>query len=146
MASAGRDRGANSSVGTSFTSATGFGSEQMMGERPAAASTKRGQSPVNGGRGNPTVALANHAPVKEVFMPEQRWIKGAPPSTFPPGDRMGEVLADNLQCCRCTSLRVQEFEILLNRWMHALSLIAADRPSLLFYHSHTDSATCEHTA
>ena len=119
--------------------------EQMMGECEAAISTQRGQSAVNGGRSRAVIALTSHAPVAQVFMPRQRRIEGPLPDAFPPGREMGEVLADDLQCCGCATLRVQERQILLNRRMHVLSFLAGGRPSLLFYHSHTDSATCAST-
>src|SRR5450759_4646828 len=41
-------------------------------------------------------------------------------------------------------LACAEDRVLLNRGMQALSSLACDRPSLLFYHSHADSVTCEH--
>src|SRR5258707_6120956 len=69
--------------------------EQMMGKRPATVSAERGQSPVNGSRGSPIIALASHAPVPQVLIPEQHWIEAALPCTFPPGDKMGKVLSDD---------------------------------------------------
>jgi len=90
------------------------------------------------------MALTGHSPVTQVFMPQQRRIEGSSLGAFPPRDEMGEVMLYNFQSRRCPSLGVQGLEILLNRGMHALSSLACDRPSLLFYHSHTDSATCEH--
>src|SRR5260370_26464432 len=117
----------------------------MTGERPATIPSERGQSAVNGGRGSPLIALVDRSPVTQVFMPKTCWIKCAPPGAFPPSDKMGEVMSYDLHGRRCASLRLQECKILLNRWMHALSSLACDRTSLLFYHSHTDSAPCENT-
>src|SRR5260370_17514384 len=45
--------------------------EQMMGKRPATVSAERGQSPVNGSRSSPIIALPSHAPVPQVLIPEQ---------------------------------------------------------------------------
>lgn len=78
----------------------------------------------------------------QVLIPKPRWIEGALPGAFPSGDKMSEVMPDDFHSGRCASLLVQEREILLNRRMHVLSFLAGAGPSLLFYHSPTDSASC----
>ena len=60
-------------------------------------------------------------PVTEVFMAQQYWIEGAPPLVLPPRHKMGQVMADDLEGCRCASLGVQGCKILIERRMHPIA-------------------------
>jgi hypothetical protein len=86
----------------------------MTGESPAAVPPERCQSTVDGDRSSPIIALADISLVMQVFMPQQRWIEGSSPGAFPPSDKMGEVMSDDLQGRWGASLGVQGLEILLN--------------------------------
>src|SRR5438132_6479721 len=99
----------------------------MTGERPATVPPERGQSAVNSSGSSPIIALADISPVTQVFMPQQRWIEGSSLGAFPPSDKMGEIMSDDLQGRRCASLGVQGLKILLNRRMHHLSSLASNR-------------------
>src|SRR5260370_40189479 len=90
----------------------------MTCQRPTTVASEGGQSAVDRGRSRSIVALGQYSPVTEIFMAQPDWIEGAPPLVLPPRHKMGQILADALEGCRCASFRVQGFKILLGGRMH----------------------------
>ena len=90
----------------------------------------------------PSLRWRESPPISEIFVPKQCGIKGTSPLAFPPGDKMGQVMTNDLQGAGCASLRVENLADTAQRRMHPLTLL---NPSLsrflLFYHNYTDSAT-----